>query len=100
MKNVEEESRNYSVDLTRDDSVAGESAMSMSDDQNKNNSTTSRREDKNVLRSKNAAFVILGLAAVGLGFMTFFLTRGEEIADFEEEVSWSFEEAFALNVLL
>ena len=43
--------------------------------------------DKNVLRSKTAAFIVLGMAAVGLGFMTFFLTRREEISDFEEQVS-------------
>lgn len=44
-------------------------------------------DDRNVLRSKMCAFMILGLAAVGLGFMTFFLTRGDELNDFEDQVS-------------
>ena len=90
-----ESSHHYAADLVRDDSVAGESALSLSDEQNKN-SSSSHREDKNVVRSKTAAFVVLGLAAMGLGFMTFFLTRSEEIADFEQQVSWSFEEAVTL----
>ena len=44
-------------------------------------------DDKIVLRSKTAAFVVLGMAAMGLGLMIFFLTRGEEIDGFEEQVS-------------
>ena len=43
--------------------------------------------DKNVTRSKKAAFFVLGLAAVGLGFMTFFLMRKVEVTNFEDQVS-------------
>ena len=51
------------------------------------NKSFSMSVDKDVLRSKTAAFIVLGLAAVGLGFMTFFLTRSGEIDDFESQVS-------------
>lgn len=46
-------------------------------------------DDRNVRRSKAVAFLILGLAAIGLGFMTFFLTRKGEVDDFEDQVSSS-----------
>lgn len=49
--------------------------------------TPTTRDDRIVWRSKRAAFLVLALAALGLGAMTFFLTRGEEIGDFEKQVS-------------
>ena len=76
----EVESHDNSVDHA-DESVA---ETHLSEEQTKTNAS---HDDKNVLRSKTAAFVVLGLAAVGLGLMIFFLTRGEEISDFEEQVS-------------
>lgn len=68
-----------------DDSVADSAATG--EDATKNNSGSSMKDDKNVMRSKLAAFVILALAAIGLGLMTFFLTRGEELDDFKDQVS-------------
>ena len=72
-----------------DDSVAETSNTGEGEKGDNNNSKNhgSVSGDKNVLRSKFAAFVILALAAVGLGLMTFFLTRGEELDDFEGQVS-------------
>ena len=80
--NKEVESHDNSVDHA-DESVA-DSETQLSEDPAKTNDS---HDDKNVLRSKTAALVVLGMAAVGLGLMIFFLTRGEEISDFEEQVS-------------
>jgi hypothetical protein len=43
--------------------------------------------DGYVLKSKSAAFIILAMSAIGLGFMAYYLTRSEELDDFKDQVS-------------
>jgi len=68
-----------------DDSVAD--TTNTDERETRKRSVAPTSEDKNVVRSKFAAFVILALAALGLGTMTFLLTRNEELRDFEDQVS-------------
>jgi hypothetical protein len=67
-----------------EDGSVSESHGSMTEQTNK--SVTTMSVDKDIRRTKSVAFFVLGLAAVGLAVMTFFLTRSEELNDFESQV--------------
>lgn len=83
-----------------DNSASDSHQTSTNDDSDKTKGLGSLLMDKFLLRGKVAAFFILGLAAVGLGAMTFFLTRGEEMDNFENQVSLQFSVPFCRRMIL
>jgi hypothetical protein len=71
-----------------DDDVSSDSHQTNTNDEsNKTRKGRFLALDRGLLSSRVAAFFVLGLAAVGLGAMTFFLTRGQELDEMERQVS-------------
>ena len=75
----------YSSESSTDPSASsgtnGESSML-------NNAAMGKNEEKNVLRSKMLVYIVLALAAAGMGYAVYHFLKADETNDFEVQVSF------------